>query len=457
MSAHDTAPLPDEGPLLIGLDLGTSATKGVLADAAGRVLATAEAPTRLLAPREGWLESHPEDDYLRICGVIRELASRAPGEVAALSFAAASGNTLLSDSDGRPLMRVINWMDRRAAQQPPKTLERFSDSEVAQVVGWPRIQAFPLAHLAWLRENRPDLLDAAGHVGMDTDWLLHRLTGQWRMDRSTATTFYLQDQVSGAYHEPFLERLSLRLSALSPLADPGEPVGRLLPQAASDMGLTQRTLVVAGCFDHPAAARAAGVLKPGALLLSCGTSWVGFLPHPDRQAILDAGLLCDPFLSRRGGPWAGLFSVPAIGPTINWYIDRVTPPDAHDRLRAFNDLAARAEPGSGGLIIDLRAPPRLPAADYAAVSRAVMEGAARLLNEKIVELKARGFRYHEALMAGGASRSQVWPGIVAAATGLALRTAGASEGARGAALLAGLGCGLYRSEREASAAWKEHP
>jgi len=440
------------GACLIGLDLGTSAIKGVLMDQSGSVLAEAGANTCLLYPREGWVEADPEQHYRNVCGIIRKLAEAAPGEVVALAMAAASGNTLLTDAAGTPLTNIINWMDRRAELCPPAALAGLTSEEVAQISGWPCVASFPLAHLAWLRENDPVRYKAAAHYGMDTDWLMYRLTGQWRMDHSTATTFHLQEQTSGTYYGPFLKRLDIPVEKLSALTRSGVPVGALTAQALRDTGLAGRTTVVAGCFDHPAAARAVGVLSPGQLMLSCGTSWVGFAPHHNRQTILDAHLLCDPFLSASHGVWGGMFSVPAIGPTIDWYVENVIAPGEQDRMRIFDDSAAQASPGAGGLSIDLRKPPQRVAAGRANVSRAVMEGAARLLNEKVMELKAYGFRYDRAVMVGGPAKSPVWPQIVAEMTGIEVTVGGRSEGARGAALLAGIGIGLYRDERAALAA-----
>jgi sugar (pentulose or hexulose) kinase len=440
---------------LIGIDLGTSAIKAVRTDAGGTVLAEACAATELLVPRAGWVEVEPEALYRNLCRVVREVAQASPAPVAGLALAAASGNTLLCDEAGVPLGRVINWMDRRAEEPPLAALHGLTEAEVRQVTGWPCLGSFPLAHLAWLTEHEPARVRSAAHAGMDTDWLTYRLTGRWRLDHSTATPFHLQDQCAGAYHAPFLKRLGLRREQLSGLTDSGVAIGPLTGQAAADTGLSARTIVATGSFDHPAAARAVGVLAPGQLLLSCGTSWVGLLPHADRQALVAAELLCDPFLSRAGGPWAGMFSVPRIGTVIDGYVREVIAPGEAEALRVFDARASEAEPGAGGLRIDLREPPRCRTESRADVARAVMEGAARLLAEKLEVLRAHGFRYQEAVMVGGASRSPVWPGIVSELTGLNVVSGGRSAGARGAALLAGLGAGLYPDERAALRAWRD--
>jgi len=429
---------------LIGLDVGTSAIKGVLTDADGTVLAEAEAPSRLLCPQDGYVEIDPGQHYQAVCRVIGTLAAAAPGAVGALALAGASGNLLLTDAAGEPLMNLISWMDQRAEQNPPAALVGITARELSQITGWPCTRSFPLAQLAWLREHRPELYRRAGHYGMDTDWLLYRLTGQWVLDHSSATTFHLQEQTTGTYYEPFLKMLEIPPEKLPALVPSGVVVAPLTAAAARDTGLSPQTLVVTGCFDHPAAARAVGVVAPGQLLLSCGTSWVGLVPWMDRPQILEAGMLCDPFRSAKDGPWGGIFSVPYIGRTIDWYVDNVIAPGETDRMSIFNESAAQARPGAGGLQIDLRKPPAAVAASRDNVSRAVMEGAAALLNENLRALAAHGFHYTQAVMVGGPSQSPVWPGIVSAITGLTVAVGGRSAGARGAALLARTGLDSYR-------------
>ncbi len=430
---------------LIGLDLGTSAVKGVLLHVDGRILKTADRPVNYHYPQPGRVEADAEQWYQDILAVIRDLATAAPAPVKALAAAAASGNTLLADGQGRPLCPVINWMDRRCEGNPPAALNGLTPDTVRDVTGWPCVDAFPLAHLAWLQEHEPARYRSAARVCMNTDWLTFRLAGQWVMDYSTATTFHLQHQEQRRWHRPYLDRLGIRESQLSRLTGSGVVAGVLSAEAALACGLTTETLVVTGSFDHPSGARASGVLEPGQLMLSCGTSWVGFTPFGDRQAILDAGMLCDPFLSEDGGPWAGIFSVPAIAPVIDWYVDNLIAPGAQDRLRIFDELAGQAPAGAGGLEIDLLAPPAPVQADRALISRAVMEGAARALNVHLLRLKTSGFNFSRAVLIGGPSKSPVWPGIIAGMTGLDLSVGSAHAGAKGAALLAAAGAGISLS------------
>lgn len=425
---------------LIGFDLGTSALKGVRMRTDGAVVASAECSAEYQRPQEGFVETDPETHWRAFVGLLRELTAADPAPVRALAISGASGNTLLADTAGNPLRPIINWMDERCSGNLPPALAGLTSEAVRSVTGWPCLDSFPLAHLSWLLEHESDTYRRAEHVCMNTDWLLFRLTGEWAMDHSTATTFHLQDQANGCWYLPFLERLNLHVSQLSRLVPSGSLVGRVTDAVAAETGLSRKTCVVTGCFDHPAAARASGVYEPGSLMLSCGTSWVGFLPWNDRQAIVDAQLLCDPFLSETGGPWAGMLSVPAIGPVVDDYVHHVIAPNAEVPLRVFDELAAQAPSGAGGLRIDLRKPRQpLPHTDRSCVARAVMEGAARLLAERLRELGMRGFAFHQAVLVGGPGRSPIWPEIIADITGLDLTVGSAHAGAKGAALLAEAG------------------
>lgn len=425
-----------DGTYVIGLDLGTSAIKGVVADAAGTVCVAADAKTVYTHPHEGWVEANAEQWLADVFGVIRDLNAKAPGPVRALAFAAASGNALLTEADGTPLTPVINWMDQRCVGSLPPSLQGLTVPGVRQITGWPCIDSFPLAQFAWLREHRAADFARAAHICMNTDWLMYRLSGQWVMDHSTATTSHLQDQVTKRYHSPYLERIGISATKLSRLERSGVTVGSATPATVAATGLPVDTQIVTGCFDHPAAARAVDVTQAGQLMLSCGTSWVGFFPEPNRQKIVDAELLCDPFLSEDAGPWGAIFSVPYIGQAVDAYVRDMIAPNARDPHAMFDRLAAEAPAGANGLIIDLREAVQPTDASPADLSRAVMESAARLLNEKLVALREHGFAFEKAVMVGGPSKSPIWPSIVADITGLEMHVGSPSAGAQGAAMLA---------------------
>lgn len=455
--------------LFIGLDVGTSAVKGVLMSEEGSILAQGKRLTQFLHPQPDFIELSPEDHYHMVCDLIRELDSGAPpgSSIAALSMAAASGNTLLTDAEGQPLTNIISWLDTRAVKETHELLPDFDFEQVHPIVGWPWVGSFPLGHLAWLKAHVAETYQNASHYGMNSDYLLFRLSGKWGMDPSTATTFYLQDQCKRRWHLPYLERLEISEENLSTLLLSGSVLGALTPRAAKDTNLSEKTLVVLGAFDHPCAARGTGMLQPGDLLLSCGTSWVGFYPLENRDLALSQTMLIDPFLTP-AGPWGAMFSLARIGTKIDWYINHlILQPDdkSSDRYNVFNSCAQQAAPGANGLYInpcrDISELPEEVAtlnARYTReeIARAVMEGTAFEMRRKIEELAGAGIPARRIAMVGGPAESPVWPRLVAEITGLELRLInGQNAGAVGAAILAGIGAGVFRHEIDAFSRMKE--
>jgi sugar (pentulose or hexulose) kinase len=299
---------------------------------------------------------------------------------------------------------------------------------------------------------------------MNNDYLGFRLTGRWAMDISTATTFYLQDQLARRWHRPYLELVGIGEEQLSPLADSGTVLGGLTPETAAATGLSTDTLVVLGAFDHPCAARGTGTLAEGELLLSCGTSWVDYYPLRDRSLGVAQGLLVDPFLAPKG-PWGCMAALTAVGMIIDKYIDSTVLRSKVERSRKyeiFNTAAQQAPPGAGGLCLDLYRDNKsflgeigtATAAGHGReqVARALMEAAAFELKIQTDRLAAAGIAARRITMVGGPTESPIWPGIVAQTAGLPLRLVnGQTAGSVGAAVLAAIGCGLFADEREAFA------
>jgi xylulokinase len=450
--------------LLIGLDVGTSAVKGVLVSADGEQLALGKRNTRFLFPQPGYIEVEPEEHYRSVCDLIRELAFHAPAraKVRGISMAFASGNTLLLDKEDRPLINIINWMDERGFNKTEEILPELETEEVHATVGWPWVRGgFPLAHLGWLRKHRPDTFRRAARYCMNSDWLMYRLTGRWGMDYSTATTFYLIDQVNRCWHKPYLDMLEIPEEAISALGPSGSVLGPLTREGVEDTGLSEDTLVVLGAFDHPSAARGTGFTRVKDLLLSCGTSWVGFYPVKDRNLAIAQGLLVDSFLAPRG-PWATMFSLPEVGRRIDWYIDNLIlmeEENPEEKYTIFSESSEKVPPGARGVytnpFLDSKHVPQAEIDLHAnhsrdEIARAVMEGPALRMRYNIERLAKVGIKSDRIAMVGGPAESPVWPRIVAEITGLELRLInGQTAGAVGAAILAAVGAGLFRDEVQA--------
>lgn len=366
----------------IGLDLGTGALKGVRWNASRGV--TAQASRRVVPnyPAPGRVELDAEAYLALVLDLIGELASKDGDPVEAISWDSASGNTVLCDEESRPLRPAISWLDNRLPEwKPPE------DWNVRQVVGWPAISTFPLMHLEYYRRTEPQVL-AEAQITMLNELLSWRLTGRRGLDRSSATPFYLANQNTGKYEPAYLEHYRITEAQLPPLINTGDCIGTLKAEYVCG-SLSTSTRIVAGSFDHPSGARAAGITQPGDLLLSCGTSWVGFHPIATREDALPREL-CDPFQSAAGGCWGAMFSVSSIGLEIERFVCERYGDDG-GRYERFNEEGKK-------------------------------EGtpAAELMDDVVQRFKVKlGDRhFNRVVMIGGPSEGEAWAGHIESGLGI---------------------------------------
>ncbi len=440
----------------IGIDMGTTAIKGVLLSEEGAFLSSNKVATEYKKPsseRVDGTELEPESIYDSICTLIRKLlcnVADTAGErtirVQGLSINGASGNTVLLDEERDPLGPVISWLDRRADKPVRELLPGLDPEDIHSVVGWPWRGSFTFAHLAWLKSYLPDMYSRAAYPAMYLEYLLWKITGLWEIDTSNATLSFLQDQERKVWHPPYCRAVNIEPSTRPRIRATGDIMGKPTAAFTEKTGLPGSISIVHGSFDHPGAARAAGVLTEKEILLSCGTSWVCFYPIGDRSSSISLGLLTDPFLSGDGGPWGGIFSLSRIGTVIEQYINALIASSAEERYERFNRLADVSAPGADGLFVNVlkerekpvRAKTFLSRYSATAVARALMEGPAFEINARLSILSQEGRRPQRIVMVGGPAESPVWPQIIADILGLPIEIQkGQMMGAAGAALVSG--------------------
>lgn len=439
---------------VIGLDIGTSSVKGVRLSADGKVQKTAHEKFTYTTRQDGSVEI-PAEDYLSAClAAIRTLANGTDGEIRGVCASAATGNTLLLDENDEPLTPIFNWQDTRVTTEEREILGETDPDAFYRQIGWPfGGTTFPLAHLSYWKVHMPEVYKKARKVCMSTEYLYQYLTGNFGISRSAGTPFYLIDQKTGKYILELLQKLEITEDMLPPIGKCGQIVGTVREKVAAECGLEAGTPLMLGSFDHPSAARGVGVLKEGQLLLSCGTSWVGFFPVSDREKAADVGLLLDPFLSETGGPWGAMTSVASVSANIRQYVNRYI--DSSDKaFSILSALAAESTPGAGGLsICPLDAPDdkKVEGFGKAEIARAIMEGTVRLLKERLDFLQEKGIAATEAIMVGGPSEDPLWRQLISEICGFPVKTIhGAHAGAVGAAVMAGVGAGIFKDEETAA-------
>jgi xylulokinase len=459
--------------LLLGLDVGTTATKALLLDMDGAVVAASSRPYDLLTPQPGWVEQDPEALWQAVVEAIRAVleTTGAGDRVVALSQASQGGTTIPVDRDGDPVYPAISWMDERGAETVGAIHARLGDDVVRIKTGWPLGHALSLNHLVWLRRQRPEIFERAAHFSFVNDFVTRRLTGAGRMNPSDATMTQLFNVATGDWDALLLDVAGIAADVLSPVAASGTPIGALTPEAVRATGLPEDLLVVNGAHDQYCAAVATGVTRPGAVLLSCGTAWVVLAVPEGLEVGLKSGLAIS--CHAVPGRWGGIRSLGGVGASLEWFLREVwsrtpgTEPSAA-RYAALNAAVAQVPPGAHGLLFYPLAGghARIGAGrggfarlalehTRADMARAVMEGVAYELRWALDEITDQGLDMASLKMVGGGAESPIWPQIVADVTGLpvalpALRQAAAL----GAAMLAGVGAGLFPDAEAAYAAFE---
>ena len=460
--------------LLIGLDVGTTATKALLFDLEGRVLDSASRGYGLHTPQPGWVEQYPEALWRAVVEVLRAVASQlGPDDrVLALAQSSQAGTTIPVDAAGAPLGNAISWMDTRASDQAEAVRTQVGAEFIRTTTGWPLQGALPLQHIGWFRDNRPQLYAAARHYLFVNDFIGYRLTGRLCMNPTDAGITQLFNIATGDWDERLLALVGVRRDQLSPMHPAGHLVGTLKNETAAETGLPAGLPVANGAHDQYCAAVGTGVMQPGKVMLSCGTAWVVLAVIDD----LEVGLRSGTAIGRHvlEGRWGAMRSIGAVGSSLEWLIDnvwggRAAGADRAELYAAINAGAARAAPGVGGLLCYPLAGGHAAGFGPARggfvglslphtrddMARAVMEGIAFELRWAVAEMRQAGIEVAELRMVGGAAQSDVWPQVVADVTAIPVVLPSMSQAAsRGAAILAGTAVGIFSDPQAGYAAFR---
>ncbi len=446
--------------LLAGIDLGSTAIKGILINENGVIQNTCNLSARYEYPQDGFVEFSSESFYNTFCLLTKKLLDKAKAsdQLVSIAISGASGNTLLLDNNNQPIQNTISWLDTRPVDFSEVYSDKLSKEDIHDIIGWPSIQKFPFAHMLWLKKESHKEFDSASRYMMNITYLYYRLTGKFVMDNSTATTFYLQDQKSGKWHKQLLDSLGITESKLPELVPSGSLAGEITQQAAIETGFPTDTKIVLGSFDHPAAARGTGVLQEGSLMLSCGTSWVGFYPINNRDIGIKNKMLVDPFLSP-DGPWAAMFSLSGIGKSIDVIVNHlVGKNNLNAKYKIFSQRAAQSSVGANNVTFDIIKPIEQLIIDVKELEkkedindiyRALMEVVAYEIKLRLLRYGDMGLKTKEITMVGGAAENRLWSQILADITEQPIRLLnGQVAGALGSTIMAGIGVGLFKNEKD---------
>jgi xylulokinase len=445
--------------LLLGIDLSTTGAKALLIDDEARVLSSATTPLTLSTPHPLWSEQAPEDWWnATTSSVMQALAAAdASGEsVAAVGLTGQMHGLVLLDDDGNVLRPAILWNDQRCGTECDEIRARVGRERLVQITGNDALTGFTAPKILWVEKNEPEIYSRIRHILLPKDYIRYKLTGELAVDKADGSGTMLFDVRKRTWSPDILNALNISAEWLPPTFEGHEITGDVTAEAAAATGLRRETPVVAGGGDQSAQAIGVGVVRPGTIAVTLGTSGVVFAatesPLIEPQGRLHA------FCHAVAGRWHLMGVMLSAAGSLQWYRDQLACDQNFEQL--VSD-ASRTPAGSEGLIfLPYLSGERTPHPDplaraawigltvrhtQAHLTRAVLEGVAFGVKDMFCLMRDAGLGPIEQVrLSGGGAKSPLWRQILADTLEAELVTVNTTEGAGfGAALLAGVGAGVW--------------
>jgi xylulokinase len=460
---------------LLGLDIGTTGVKAALFAAEdGRTLASAFEDYPLYHPAPGWAEQDPQDWWRATCAATQACLAQASAqgitakEVRGVGLSGQMHGLVLLDEQDHVLRRSIIWSDQRSAAECEWITRTVGVARLIDLTSNPALTGFTAPKALWVRNHEPELFARVAHLLTPKDYIRYRLTGVLAMEISDAAGTLFLDVRKGDWSGELLEIIGLDSKLLPLVRRSIDVCGEITGEVAKLTGLAVGTPVAGGGADNACGAVGSGVVNPGTVLLSIGTSGV-VLVHAKEPLVDRSGPIPRAHTFNHSVPnaWYLMAVTQAAGLSFRWVRDQLGLPemalarwgvgDAYDLLAAE---AAGAPAGCEGLLFlpylqGERAPHLDPEArggwigltarhDRRSLIRSVLEGVAFSMRDCFQIIREQGLPIEQIRVTGGGARGALWRQILADVLESELATTQAEEGPSfGAALLAGVAAGVY--------------
>jgi xylulokinase len=457
---------------LLGIDVGTGGTRVVLVDSDGRVLhsaTTEHAP--IYAVHIGWAEQEPADWWRAACASVRACLNESrtnPSEITGIGLSGQMHGLVLLDANGDVLRQSIIWCDQRTDAQCKAITEKIGARRLIELAANPALTGFTLPKIWWVRQFEPEIWSRVRSIMLPKDYIRFRLTGTRAIDMADASGTLMLDVVGRKWSREILQVSEVDEALLPKVFESQEITGVVTTEGARESGLSAGIPVVAGAGDQAAGAVGMGIVRPGSVSATIGTSGVVFAAT-SRPVIEPQGRI-HTFCHAIPDRWHVMGVTQGAGLSLRWFRDQfgALNVQGRDPYDALCDEAAHVPAGADGLLwtpylMGERTPHLDPFARGALVGltaqhtrahviRAILEGVAFSLRDTFSIFDALKIPVGNIRLGGGGARSPLWRQIQADVYGKVVELIAAEEGAAyGAAILAGVGTVVWPSVEKACA------
>ena len=449
--------------LLLGVDIGTSSCKTALFDPEGKIAAQGGCEYPVSYPRKGWAEQDPDLWWDGVCRAVREMISENginPAEIEGIGTDGQSWSAIALDRAGNVLCPTPIWTDTRSGEICRETAEALTEERLFGLCGNPAKPGYTWPKILWYRKHRPEVYEKTEKILQSNSYIVYRMTGEITQDLSQGYGLACFDMRKGSWDDGMCEELGIPRKLLPEIVPCHRTVGRLTKAAAEQMGLREGIPVAAGGLDAACGTLGAGVVSPGQTQEQGGQA--GGMSICIDQYAADPRLILGFHVVP--GRWLLQGGTTGGGGALKWLRETLCPELSFAEMSA---LAETAEPGSGGVtFLPYMAGERSPIWDpdacgvffglnfgvnRAQMIRACMEGVAYALRHNLETAAEAGARADVLRAMGGSANSRIWTQIKADVTGCSIEVPGSDTATTlGAAMLAGVGNGVWQSFEEAA-------
>ena len=459
---------------VIGIDLGTSATKTVLFDEKGNIISSASREYPMQQPQNGWAEQNPVDWYNAAISTLKDIIDNSSADVDDIISLGISGQMhglVMLDENCEVLRPAILWCDQRTGKECEQLTEALGLETLIKITANPALTGFTASKILWVRNNEPEIFERCRHILLPKDYLRFRLTGEFATEVSDASGMQLLDVPARKWSDTMIEAVGIKKEYLAKVYESPEITGYINNETAEKTGLSSKTCVVGGAGDNAAAAVGMGVVTEGKAFTTIGTSGVVFA-HTDNPVIDPEGRV-HTFCCAVPDCWHVMGVTQGAGLSLQWFRNQFcyeemlqAEKEEKDVYQITDEKASKVRIGCDKLLyLPYLMGERTPHLDpdcrgtFFGISamhtkahfiRALMEGVTYSLYDCLIVLKEMGISPLSMLLCGGGSKSKLWKKMICDTFSMPVETSKSSEApALGVAILAAVGAGIYADVKTA--------
>ena len=445
--------------LFIGVDLGTSAVKLILADEDGKVLKVVSKEYPVNFPHSGWSEQNPYDWFDKSVEGIKELISGFDGnDVKGISFGGQMHGLVMLDSEDKVIRPAILWNDGRSYKETEYLNNVIGKDKLTEYTGNIAFAGFTAPKVLWVKANEPENFAKIAKICLPKDYLAYRLSGVFSTDVSDASGTLYFDVKNRTWSKEMCDICSIDMNWLPQIFESYEKTGNLKPEIAEELGISKDCIIAAGAGDNAAAAVGMGIVGKGGCNISLGTSGTIFISNDSFG--VDANNALHSFDHADGG-FHLMGCMLAAASCNKWFMEEILKTNDFKTEQAGIKELGKNKVFFLPYLMGERSPINDPDARATFIGmsmdttrqdlvQAVFEGVAFALRDSFEAAKSIGVKIEKSGVCGGGAKSPLWRQIIADILNITLVQTENEEGpALGGAILAAVACGVYPSVEDA--------